>query len=93
MARSRYWRRPLDLDRWPVPRGTVHVLNERCKGCGFCVDLCPLEVLELSCEFNTKGYHYPVVRPGKEEACVCCGYCQSVCPDFAIYIEPEDEQS
>ena len=79
----RYWRRPLDLDRVTVPRGRVRILEERCKGCGFCVEYCPKTVLEMSSRFNEKGYHPPEVI--EAEACVNCDLCGMICPDFAIY--------
>ena len=95
MTEHNYWRTPLDLDRWPIPRGRVMVLAERCKGCELCIEHCPVEMLAWSADYNAKGYRYPVIVAGKEDACIACGYCQSVCPDFAIYIEvltpPEGE--
>jgi len=93
MSRPQYWRKPLDLDRWPVPRAQVKVLPERCKACDLCVEYCPVHMLEWSSEYNAKGYRYPVLVAGMDEACIACGYCQSVCPDFAIYIEalPKEE--
>jgi 2-oxoglutarate ferredoxin oxidoreductase subunit delta len=79
----KYWRRPLDIDQIKVPRGEVRVLVERCKGCGFCIEYCPKDVLVMSDEFNRKGYHYPeVVKSGE---CVNCNLCEMICPDFAIY--------
>ena len=79
----RYWRRPLDSDRMQPPHGSVRILAERCKGCGFCVEYCPRDVLVLSEEFNAKGYHPPkVVRSGE---CVNCNLCEMICPDFAIF--------
>jgi NAD-dependent dihydropyrimidine dehydrogenase PreA subunit len=41
---------------------------------------------------NSKGYHYPVVAPGKEDACVHCGFCSLICPEFAIYTEEVAEE-
>ena len=61
---------------------------ERCKGCGFCVEYCPKAVLEMSEEFNVKGYHPPkVVKHGE---CVNCNLCEMICPDFAIFSMPSD---
>jgi 2-oxoglutarate ferredoxin oxidoreductase subunit delta len=80
----KYWREPLDLQGIRVPRGEIHVLAERCKGCGWCVEFCPRRVLEPSDDINTKGYHPPrVVQP---EICVSCGLCELLCPEFAIYV-------
>ncbi len=81
------YRRPLDSDRVAVPIGQVFVITERCKGCNFCVEFCPEEVLVESTGMNAKGYHYPVVAPGKESACINCAFCKLVCPEFAIYTE------
>ncbi len=77
------WRKPLDSKEVKVPRGEVHVIEDRCKGCGFCIEYCPREVLALSDKFNAKGYHPPdVVKP---DACVNCGLCELICPEFAIF--------
>jgi len=66
-----------------MPKGTVIIDVERCKGCAFCVEFCPTDVLELSSAFNSKGYHPPhVVAP---EKCSGCDLCGMYCPDFAIY--------
>ncbi len=43
----KFWRKPLDLDQQQVARGDVHILRERCKGCGYCVEFCPEQVLKL----------------------------------------------
>jgi 2-oxoglutarate ferredoxin oxidoreductase subunit delta len=86
MVATKY-RRPLDSDRVPIPIGQVFVIVERCKGCNFCVEFCPEEVLVESTGMNAKGYHYPVVAPGKESACINCAFCKLVCPEFAIYTE------
>jgi 2-oxoglutarate ferredoxin oxidoreductase subunit delta len=79
----KYWRRPLDYESIRPPRGDVRIVVDRCKGCGFCVEYCPKDVLEMSSEFNRKGYHPPrVVKTGE---CVNCNLCEMICPDFAIY--------
>jgi 2-oxoglutarate ferredoxin oxidoreductase subunit delta len=65
------------------PRGLVTINAELCKGCGFCVEFCPADVLEFSGQFNSKGYHPPqAVRP---DACTGCDLCGMYCPDFAIF--------
>lgn len=78
-------RRPLNETAFPFPRGQVHVIPERCKGCDFCIEFCPKDVLEESEGINAKGYHYPVVVAGKADECAHCEFCTLVCPEFAIY--------
>lgn len=84
-------RTPLDLEHIHVPRGQVYLIPERCKGCKVCVQFCPNDVLQLSQQANEKGYHYPEIIPGKEEACVHCEFCTLVCPEFAIFTLPINE--
>ena len=80
----REMRRPLPFSSVEIPRGEVIIITDRCKGCGFCVEYCPKEVLAMSTGFNRKGYHPPeVVKTGE---CVDCHLCEMICPDFAIFV-------
>ena len=82
---ERFWRTPLDVGEISRIRGTVSIQEERCKGCAFCVEFCPREVLVLSNRFNIKGYHPPdIVAP---DACTGCHLCEILCPEFAIGVE------
>lgn len=80
-------RRPVDRANVSVPRGQVFVIAERCKGCRFCIEFCPKDVLQEAQEINAKGYHYPVVAAGKEDECGHCQFCTLVCPEFAIFTQ------
>jgi 2-oxoglutarate ferredoxin oxidoreductase subunit delta len=71
-------------------KGRIHIVKDRCKGCGFCVEYCPREVLELSEEFNVKGYHPPYVK--NEEECCYCQLCETICPEFAIFVTLREEE-
>jgi 2-oxoglutarate ferredoxin oxidoreductase subunit delta len=75
-----------------VFKGSVYVIKDRCKGCGFCIECCPKKILKSSEEFNHKGYHYPIVID--EEGCINCKICEDICPEFAIYsIAKEEDKS
>lgn len=65
------------------PTGEVFISREICKGCGICIEFCPKDVLELSGEYNSKGYHTPDVK--FPDQCNGCNLCGLYCPDFAIY--------
>ncbi len=59
-------------------RGRVEISDEECKGCGLCVEACPLHVLELSERLNGHGYH-PAAYLGS--GCTGCGICFYTCPE------------
>jgi 2-oxoglutarate ferredoxin oxidoreductase subunit delta len=85
----RNWRTPLDAQKVKIPVGRVVIIADRCKGCAFCVEYCPKDVLVMSDGFNKKGYHPPeVVTTGD---CVNCNLCEMICPDFAIFCVPEEK--
>ena len=63
--------------------GTVYIKEAHCKGCSICVEFCPPKALEMSKDFNAKGYHTPVLS--FPELCTGCDLCGLYCPDFAIY--------
>lgn len=85
------WRKPLDADKIEVPLGVIHILEDQCKGCGFCVGYCPKDVLKLSDGYNIKGYHPPVVA--KANDCVRCQLCEIICPEFSIFVTLKDQQA
>jgi 2-oxoglutarate ferredoxin oxidoreductase subunit delta len=88
----RIWREPLDIEKVETPEAEIYIIKDRCKGCGFCIEFCPMSVLEESDEINEKGFHPP--RVVDESKCVLCNFCSAVCPDFAIYVlEKAKEES
>ncbi|MCD4650502.1 MAG: 4Fe-4S binding protein [Candidatus Cloacimonetes bacterium] len=52
----------------------VLVDNEKCTGCGQCVDTCPVAALEVKGE----------VVVVDEETCIDCGACIDACPFEAL---------
>ena len=87
----KYWERPFGMDKPKTIKGEIHIIKERCKGCGFCIEYCPVSVLVLSDEFNEKGYHPPMAL--KPDLCTCCGLCELICPDFAIFVTEKEESA
>jgi len=64
--------------------GNVKIDIELCKGCEFCVNACPQDVLKMSTKINRKGYFYAeVVDPSR---CIGCRLCAITCPDVAIEV-------
>ncbi|MDD5092757.1 MAG: ferredoxin family protein [Dehalococcoidia bacterium] len=85
----KYWRSPLDQEKVKPIYGQTHVIPDRCKGCGFCINFCPRHVLKESPEFNLKGYHFPYAANPAD--CTGCGLCELLCPDFAITANTVDQ--
>ncbi len=68
------------------------IINEdKCKGCGLCVNACPKKIILLETKrLNKKGYNPAVfVKP---EDCTACALCALMCPDVAIKVEKEDKK-
>ena len=86
----KYWRTPLDREKVKTSKGRLYLIQDRCKGCGFCVEFCPKEILEESKDINKKGYHPPVVN---EHDCLYCEICELICPEFSIYCVDENSVS
>lgn len=65
---------------------SISVNEEKCKGCGLCVEVCPKKILALETErLNRKGYNpMHCVEP---EKCIGCAMCATICPDVAIVVE------
>ncbi|HEX5828701.1 MAG TPA: 4Fe-4S binding protein [Candidatus Limnocylindrales bacterium] len=81
--------RPLAASQ-PTFRPVV-VAEERCKGCGLCVDVCQPHCLALDeGAVNAMGHH--VVHLVDADACTSCAKCARVCPDavLSIYAKPKE---
>lgn len=86
-----YWRTPLDANDIEIKKGVVYIIDDRCKGCGYCIEFCPRDILGFSSRFNKKGYHPPEVK--KQGECLNCHYCEIICPEFAIYSAEAGQES
>lgn len=71
-------------------RKKIKIYPEKCKGCMFCVDVCPLGLLKISDEVNDKGFAYVYIKD--PEKCTGCGRCFIMCPDMGLEIAGKDEK-
>lgn len=71
--------------------GRIVIESEICKGCGFCIAVCPNKLIIVSERLNEKGYHPAVFSnsPTEGKTCSGCAICALVCPDVAIEVYRE----
>ena len=67
--------------------GKAKIDFQKCKGCYYCIAVCPKKAIRKSGESNEKGYDYVEVEP---DLCTGCGACYIVCPDCCITIVEEN---
>lgn len=65
-------------------KGTWIIFSGLCKGCGLCIEKCPVKCIGWSEELGVYGTPRVQANMGK---CIVCGMCQLVCPDTAIRVE------
>ncbi len=68
-----------------MPRITIRA--ERCKSCGWCVEVCPEGSITIGTDTNPVGYRYAVFREGAK--CTGCANCATMCPDICIEVYRE----
>ena len=57
-------------------------LEERCKGCRLCAEVCPARIIRPAGRFNRQGYEVMET----EGRCTGCASCAVMCPDTAIRV-------
>ncbi|MHA1297907.1 MAG: 4Fe-4S dicluster domain-containing protein [Candidatus Helarchaeota archaeon] len=68
----------------------IKIEGKLCKGCGYCIEVCPKEIFIETAHLNEKGYTQPeIINP---ETCIFCRKCELICPEMAINIEKEGEK-
>lgn len=76
--------------RGSVAHGDISVDEDRCKGCGLCVPVCPKHLIELANRFTPRGYHpaglIAFADGTPHEQCTGCMLCSTICPDAAITV-------
>ena len=68
-------------------KGKVTVFRGLCKGCGLCIEKCPVKAISYD-ERNLGVYATPSVSVDTEK-CIYCGICETICPDCALRVEKE----
>lgn len=61
--------------------------EDRCKGCGLCISVCPKKIMEFKSTLNLKGYNPATVTDEKIGECIACASCARICPDVVITVE------
>lgn len=61
--------------------------QDRCKGCGNCIAVCPKKIINFSEGLNVKGYHPVEITTEDMEKCIACASCARMCPDCVIVVE------
>lgn len=60
--------------------------EERCKGCGLCVNACPKKIVVLDeSKLNSQGHH--PAKVSDPDKCIGCAFCATMCPDCVITVE------
>ncbi len=63
----------------------VIIDEQRCHGCGYCVQFCPRECLVIpGGGVSPLGYEMPVFA--HPERCNTCGFCSQMCPHWAVNV-------
>ena len=63
----------------------VKIIENLCKGCEICVNVCPKNVFDAKAKVNEYGYVIP--QPTRADACIKCRLCEMYCPDFAVEVD------
>lgn len=73
----------------PPAKGSKPVVNKKqCVSCAACVQICPVDCLEMKRDSGGGPHPYPELPdPG---ACIGCGFCENDCPVAAISMAPMD---
>ena len=68
----------------------IEIKEDWCKGCGICIQRCPVGALEESDKLNKRGIRPPRLKKNNE--CNYCRLCELICPDFAITVISEEKK-
>ncbi|MEW8959480.1 MAG: 4Fe-4S binding protein [Moorella sp. (in: firmicutes)] len=64
------------INKWREKKMAVRVDEEKCTGCGSCVDVCPVEAITVD-----------GVAVVNADECLECGTCVEECPNGALSLD------
>ena len=64
----------------------ITIDTERCKGCRFCLSVCPKKMIRVASYINQRGDTPAIVIEEKAHECTGCAVCAIMCPDTAIFV-------
>ena len=67
-----------------VTSAFIVIDSEKCKGCGYCVSVCPKDIIAMGNYINKNGYTPALVMEDKTSECTGCLACTVMCPEPAI---------
>lgn len=70
-------------------KGRVSFNEDTCKGCGLCVNACPMKILALDLTRVNKIGYTPA-HCFDMDKCIACTNCALMCPDSCITVERLD---
>lgn len=62
----------------------VIIFPELCKGCGLCIEKCPVKAIAFS--KSKLGYLSTPTVEINNKKCISCGICELYCPESAILV-------
>jgi 2-oxoglutarate ferredoxin oxidoreductase subunit delta len=69
------------------PSSKLEIYKDLCKGCGICLEKCPVKALSWSQE--EMNYYSTPAPEVDDKTCTQCGLCELFCPDCAIKVKPK----
>lgn len=66
-------------------QGAIEINQERCKGCGLCIEACPKKIIAFAGKSVNK-HGYPYITADNTDTCIGCSSCGIVCPDGCITV-------
>ena len=73
----------INENEFPQDMPPAVVDQDRCDGCGFCVDICPRSCLKVVPNPDRPAHRIVRITP---KLCSGCGACQGTCPKEAVSI-------